>query len=362
LLNLMGDETKRKELSDKGRGWAKQFSWENVASSWADEFDVRDRRTRITVYTPTIRRGWWNIMGNNLAKQTYRNFEWVIIDDYPKDRSDIAKEYAKKYSLDIQYFRGKERKIQRTYGLCNANNTVMEKATGEVLVFLQDFILIPDDALEQIAVMYKKNPDCLQALPDMYFAPKIKPDKEKEDWFNGETDIIGKFIRKNIRLQNQGLRFTDNPMDFEQNYGAVPLKIVKELGGWHEFYDESLGFDNTDMAYRCLKAGYKILIDETNIAVCLNIWPTLAGTQENGGIDRSRRLNDPRYHWMIDMINQNRLPLKRTQQIDDLIDLQYTIPKEIKDIDAVKWMKENLEKIIAPWLKKYEKGFIFNKI
>jgi hypothetical protein len=350
LLSLMGDEKRWKKLSSKGRKWARQYDWGEVANAWAREFIKKDESVKLTVYTPTIRRGFWNIMADNLSKQTYKNFEWVIVDDYPRDRSDTAQEYASKYKLDIKYLRGKPRKVKRTYGLCNANNTVMENATGEVLVFLQDFILIPLDGLEQIATLYRKHPDCLQALPDAYYAPKIKPDKEKEDWFNGNTDVIGEFIRKNIRIQNLGLRFSDNPMDFEQNYGAIPIKIARELGGWHEWLDEGLGWDNTDMAWRSLQSGYKILIDETNIAVCIDHWKTLEGTPEHG-LERERRLNDPRYYYIQEMVKAGKMPLKRTQEQDDKVELLYNMPKDVPKGDEVKWLKEHVDFIVDKWIK-----------
>lgn len=354
LLNLMNNEDMRKSLAEAGQEWAKKYSWTNMAHKWSDIFEQKDKSVKLTVYTPTIRRGFWNIMADNLSKQTYKNFEWVIVDDFDTDRSEIAKEYATKYSLNIRYLRGKPRKIKRTYGLCNANNTVLAEATGDVIVFLQDFILIPLDGLEQIATLYRKNPDCLQALPDMYFSPRIEPNKESEDWFDGNTDVLGEFIRQNIRIQNAGLRYTNNPMDFEQNYGAIPTKIARALGGWHEFFDEGLGWDNTDIAYRALQSGYKILLDETNIAVCIDHWKTLEGSKEHG-LERERRLNDPRYYWMQTLIEAKKLGLVRTQEEDDKIDLQYDMPKDVPVGNEVIWLKENMEKIVLEWLKPYER-------
>ena len=49
----------------------------------------------VSIITPTMRKGWWNIMANNIAMQTYKNVEWLIIDDFPTNREYIAKEYAK---------------------------------------------------------------------------------------------------------------------------------------------------------------------------------------------------------------------------------------------------------------------------
>jgi coenzyme F420-reducing hydrogenase beta subunit len=72
-------------------------------------------------------------MAHNIANQTYKNIEWIIVDDYPKNREALAKEYAKKYGIDIKYLRSKKRKVKRTYGLVNAENTGWMAAKGEML-------------------------------------------------------------------------------------------------------------------------------------------------------------------------------------------------------------------------------------
>lgn len=350
LLDMMGDSMLWREESKKAKKFASKYDWSKIALKWHEEFKTKDELVKVTIYTPTIRKGFWNLMANNISKQTYKNIEWLIVDDNPEDRSYCALEMAKKYDLNVVYCKGKERAIKRTYGLVNANNTALEKATGELLVFLQDFVLMPLDGIEQLVTLHRKNPTALIAPVDMYVAPKIKPDIESEDWFHGETDVVGTFIRQNVRIRNEGLRFTEFPYDFEQNYGAIPVKTAKALGGWFEFYDEGLGYDNTDIAYRALKSGYKILLDETNCAICIDHWEALSGTRENV-IGRARKLNDPRYIWAVDMIDSRRLPLIRTQEIDDKIQLLYDIPESVSDQDIVKWVKENAPSIVYNWQK-----------
>ena len=63
-------------------------------------------------------------MAKNLSKQTYKNFEWVIVDDYKEDRSETAKKYAEKYGITIKYVRGDKAlgKYDRRHGLARANN------------------------------------------------------------------------------------------------------------------------------------------------------------------------------------------------------------------------------------------------
>lgn len=350
LLALMGNEERWQSEVKKGKKFASDYDWTSISNKWIKEFNTKDESVKVSIITPTIRKGFWNIMANNIAKQSYKNIEWIIIDDYKEDRLHLAKKYAKQYKLDIKYVKGKKRSIKRTYGLVNANNTGLQESSGELIVILQDFVLMPLDGVEQLVIQYKKTPNCLIAPVDMYVAPKIKPDIESEDWFHGSLDVCGDFIRQNLRIQNKGLRYTENPYDFEQNYGAIPKKIAEDLGGWYEFYDEGLGYDNTDIAFRALKAGYKIILDETNICVCVDHWEALKGTRENV-IGRARRLNDPRYIYATEMINQGKLPIKRTQEIDDKIELLYDIPETVKDEEMVSWIRANGPNIVNSWIK-----------
>jgi GT2 family glycosyltransferase len=351
LLELMHDPEKWSYHSKRGIAFAKSYDWNRIATKWAQVMAKEDQSVKLTVYTPTIRQGFWNIMADNLSIQTYKNFEWLIVDDYKEDRSSIAKEYAKKYNLDIRYVRGKERAKKRSYGLVNANNTALLEAKGDLIVFLQDFILMPEDGLEQLAILYKKNPDALLAPCDMYVAPRITPDTKSEDWFNGELDVIGDFIRQNARIQNKGLRESTNPYDFEQNYGAIPKKIAEELGGWYEVYDEGLGYDNTDIGLRAIMSGYRILIDENNIGICIDHVEALKEDQKSH-LGRARLLNDPRFIYMSEMLQQGKLPVKRTQEIDDTIDLLYDIPDEVKNEDMVGWINKNGPEIVQKWMEK----------
>lgn len=348
LFRIMDDKDMWEQEQKKGIEFAKIYKWGNIATRWMNIFQKIDETTKVTIYTPTIRKGFWRSMAKNISEQTYKNIEWLIVDDHKDDRSAIAAKTAKEWGIDIRYMKGKARKLKRTYGLVNANNTALQNAKGSIMVFLQDFVYMPLDGIEQIVKLHRDHPDSLIALPDIYVAAKIKPNIESEDWFDGEDDIFGTFIRKNVRIQNKGLRNTDNPYDFEQNYGAIPVKIAKELGGWYEFYDEGLGYDNTDIAYRALKLGYKIILDELNIATCVDHWDPLQGTSDLG-LGRSRKLNDPRYIWMNEMVEMNLLPLVRTQELDDQIELFYSIPDSVQDKDVVEWLRHNAVKIVSQW-------------
>lgn len=273
LLGLMGNKDRWESESARAWEFAKDYTWDKIAKKWIDVFKKPITKPSVSVVTLTVREGFWNVMAENLSKQTYKFDEWVIVDDYKEDRSEIAKKYAKKYNLNINYVRG-DRALgvyKKRYGLSRANNIGSKVAKGDLIVFVQDFILIPTNGIESLVDLYRHNPKALLAPVDQYWFPKHINKENKEDWFGGDTDIIGNFSWRNVRLQFSGIRETENPFDFEMNYAGVPKAIIEHLNGWYEMFDEGIGYDNTEFSQRCLELGYKIIIDDTNVAWGLEI-------------------------------------------------------------------------------------------
>jgi glycosyltransferase involved in cell wall biosynthesis len=330
--------------------FAKQWSWANVAKSWSDVFNLpKGQETKLTVFTPTIRSGFWNLMAENLSRQTYKNFEWLIVDDYPEDRKAIADKYAKKYGLSIRYLRGKKQRSQYNYSLIQADNQAIYNATGDLIVWLQDFILLPPFGLERLAEVHRRYPNSLIAPVDQYNRMSVKPDLDsKEDWFHGETKVIGQFLRKNIRIKQEDLHYSYNPYDFEMNIGAIPTKIARKLNGLWEFQDDGLGYNNTEIAFRALKIGHPILVDERLRAVCLDLWEYLAGHEENAK-DREWNLNDARYDFIVNMTNHGKLPIVRNSNLDRKIKLDNQMPKGLTQDGAAKWIQKNATRLAKKW-------------
>lgn len=355
LLDLMGDEKKWKEESKKAVEFSKQFVWDKISDKWINVFQEEVDSPKISVITPTIRNGWWNIMASNISSQSYTGeIEWIIVDDYKEDRSKIAKKYASLYNLDVHYLRGSKGSgsplYPRNCGLVRANNLGWQNATGELCIWLQDFILLPETGIERLVTLHQHNPKAIIAPVDKYYHAKKADKNNNEDWWNGDTDIIISEGWTNPRVKNEGIRTSDNPFDYEANYGAIPRELLVKLNGFWEFLDDGLGFDNTDLANRALELGYKIIVDDTNVAKCINIWPEVTGTAENV-LNRERMANPPRYYWMLREMKAGRLPIIREQKLDDSISLKYTIPDEVKDKDMSKWVDDHIDEIIEGWKK-----------
>ena len=348
LLSLMGDKERWKKMSNKCKKFVRTYDWSKIATKWTKNFDYPGETGRVTIYTPTIRDGWWNIMASNLAAQTHKCFEWIIVDGQEKSRLHLAKKYAKEYGIEIKYIH--QGKTSRTYGLANANNLAIRAATGKLFVFLQDFVLLAPTAIEELMRVSNQHPGDFIAPCDNYFNPKIKPNTDnKEDWFDGNTDVIGEFMRKNVRIKNEGVRQSDVVTDFEHNFGAVPLSTLKNLNGYWEFYDEALGWDDTEIIYRSQALGYNLWVDDTNQCVCIDHWSTLGKDEGGKSVNRTRRMNDPRFVWMMDQMEKGNLPTIRDEKLEKKIDLQYEIPENVSDDDCMKWIRANQEKLALEW-------------
>lgn len=263
LLDIMGDQKRWVTESQKAIIFAKNYDWQTIAKRWQQEFVGLVSRPLVSIITPTIREGWWHLMAKNISQSSYVNIEWLIIDDHKDDRHKLSDSISKQYGIQIKYLRG-------SGSLAKANNIAMREATGELLIWLQDFITIPKTAIKDLVQIYKRNPTALIAPVDEYWFTITPNENNKEDWFGGKHPMT-RLSWKNIRQQYLGLRETNNPMDFELNFGAIPALVLKDLGGWYDEWDEKMGYDNTEIALRALMAGYKILVDDGIVATCLDI-------------------------------------------------------------------------------------------
>jgi GT2 family glycosyltransferase len=295
-------------------------------------------------------------MAKNLASQTYKNFEWLILDDYKDDRSEMLALYAKKYNIDIKYIRGDRvlGKYDRRYALARANNKSVENASGELIVWLQDFILLPEDSIEKMVNIYRRHPNALIAPTDVYyFNPQSKPMDLNmvDDYWRGNSptfDELVDFSWKNVRNNYSGMRFSNNPFEFEMNIGATPKAIIEKLNGWYEFFDDGLGFDNTQIAHRALESGYKLIVDDTNVAKCINLYPIIGGTNENL-VDRERCMAVPHWEYYLAKLERGVMPLVRDPEVDK-VRLKFRVPDEIPDEDCALWTRDHAKEIANEWI------------
>ena len=105
----------------------------------------------ITVFTPLYNRAHLlSRIFESLCEQTYKDFEWVIVDDGSSDNSkDIIAQFIElKNNFSIRYF------YQENGGKHRAINHGVKEAKGELFLILDSDDSLPNDSLETISHYY----------------------------------------------------------------------------------------------------------------------------------------------------------------------------------------------------------------
>lgn len=110
---------------------------------------------RISVLTPTYNRGsMLKILWESLKKQSYQNFEWIIVSDGSNDNTDeIVVDMKEKSEFEIKYIR------KENGGKPSAHNAGICIAESDITVICDDDDYFTDDALECIASIWQKVED-----------------------------------------------------------------------------------------------------------------------------------------------------------------------------------------------------------
>lgn len=116
------------------------------------------KQPTFTIFTPTYNRA--KCLRNlymSLQRQTYKDFEWIIVDDGSTDNTnEIVKEWIKENKISITYI------YQKNQGKQMAYNKGVEKAKGEFFICIDSDDEYSENALEKILLYWNKIDDDLK--------------------------------------------------------------------------------------------------------------------------------------------------------------------------------------------------------
>lgn len=177
---------------------------------------------KISVLTPTIRPAGLEITRAGLIKQYFRDFEWLV---------DIN--CSGEHDLNAAY------------------NRMLRRATGELIVSLQDWITVSPDYLQRFWDAYQAHPKT------MFTAPVGKVD-----------DLV---THTNARWDWRAYEDAKPQWDcWEIDSGAAPLKMFYEVGGFDEYLDQWWSFDNVSVAKRASIFGWGVMNVFNNPSLALD--------------------------------------------------------------------------------------------
>lgn len=199
----------------------------------------------ITVITPSVRREFLQIVQDCLDRQTFTDFEWIVVGPeglLPKgDFSSRGKSYY--------FIKEPPGKKGDFYNLNKAWNEGFREAEGELVVSIVDGIWFPPNTLENLWNLYRLNPmSCIGLTGNQY--AKIE---------NGKPEGL---VWTDPRIREDSTFYEIPPYDLELCIASLPLKGIKDVGGVDEEFDKFPAWSEKDLACRMSRIGYKCFLDQ----------------------------------------------------------------------------------------------------
>lgn len=137
---------------------------------------------KITLFTPTYNRAY--IIENlyrSVQRQTYKNFEWIVVDDGSSDGTEalFAAWMEEENDFPIRYVK------QENGGKCRGINRGLEMARGELFFTVDSDDYLTDDALEKVAKWEAELPKD-QKFCGIVANRGVAPDSTPNTLFEGE--------------------------------------------------------------------------------------------------------------------------------------------------------------------------------
>src|SRR3990167_1096111 len=227
------------------------------------------QKPKVSVMQITNRYGNIDILWADMKRQSFTDWELVLVDGLWREREKEVKEYINDKRLN--YVRQSDKNPQALTNLAHADNDGFRNCHGELIVCLQDYIWCGPEALSTFWGHYTRLGDCLITGVGHQYS---NPSKEHIVNPNGKITVFKEPYtrRPDNRVWNdprmrldQGSFYETAPVNWELNFCSISRKIIYELGGMDINYDYyGFAWDNVNIAQRAEMLGYKTYIDQTN--------------------------------------------------------------------------------------------------
>lgn len=212
---------------------------------------------KVTIIVPTARFGGLDIIHDNVMRQTYRDFECIVVDELKRSHLPQDKCFT---IIDAP-----EKDPKMYWNLDKSLNHAIRLAKGEVIVLLNDYIWIPDDALERLIKLHEDDRPCLvTGVGHQYVAPPADDPKGLYSvWNPFPGRPSGDKIFTDPRVKGKGV-YICTPVEWEGNWACFAKEIWEKIGGFDEEFDAGWGYDNVNFAERAQLAGFNTFLDLEN--------------------------------------------------------------------------------------------------
>lgn len=261
-ISLLSDENIWQSYSNNAKEFAQKFELKKITDTWENLFKtlLTEERVKpteaplksnygepeVSIIMPSYNRAsnLVHVLGA-LTKQTFKNFELIIIDDGSTDNTkEIVEQFRQK--LNIRYvYAGKN----EGFRAARARNIGLSRARGNLIVFLDSDIVTPSTYLEEHLKIHAKYD---RILVDSFVYRMKHYDEtdlgvDPEIYIKNHRDILNDDIKYEFNVFDRGYPLEEGYF-LDSNSLSIKRKHIIEEG-----FDASFvgwGHEDTELGYR----------------------------------------------------------------------------------------------------------------
>jgi glycosyltransferase involved in cell wall biosynthesis len=221
IRKLLQDEVLYKKLSNSGRALAeKDYDWNKISYNLGKRIsDIYSNQSpTLSVIIPMYRGNYINDLFDKLNRQTFRDFEVIVVDS-GEERGDHLYEIS---NFKLKYI------YNKNVGAAKARNIGIKHARGEIIAFTDD--------------------DC---QPD---ADWLENAKKHFDKYKSAAGLEGLIYTDESKLGDNRYRIVTNKgfkgIGFMTANLFIRHDIITKIGGFDERFDKPHFREDTDLAWR----------------------------------------------------------------------------------------------------------------
>lgn len=195
----------------------------------------------ISVVTPSVRPEMLKMVEKCLQRQSFKDFEWIII-------TPSAIPWMGARGIIIHDPPKREGDFYRLNGAWNYG---FKKATGDLIISIQDGIWFPPDMLQKFWDHYQNNPKSIVGAIGHQYEVIENGKPEQCVWKDPrQTTTYGTF-------------YECTPKDVEWSVCSIPKQALLDVGGLDEEFDKYAALSEKECNIRMDMMGYKTYLDQS---------------------------------------------------------------------------------------------------
>jgi len=202
---------------------------------------------KISVLTPTIRPEGLKMVARCLRRQDFIDWEWIIV--IPKKMEIEVENALIGYPQPLVLIEPPKRPSD-FYNLNKAWNLAYNKAEGELIVDIVDYIWFPPDTLTRLWNHYQANPKGLISGIGHQYEKNLDERPINQVWVDPRS------------LQSDKSFFEVSPNEVEMCLCSIPRQAILDCGGLDKEFDRFAALSEKEMCWRMSKLGYNFFIDK----------------------------------------------------------------------------------------------------